>query len=96
MTTDDTMAPPSQYGMKPLRDDAQRRAASHHRDDDVGHQQHRLNGENHRADVAAFPAVAKHLDRRHEAVALAERPETRADDEEHTGMISADDEAIRP
>ena len=63
-------------------DRAQRGAAAHHADDDVGHEQRRLHGEDHRADVPALPAIAKHLHRRHEAVAPAERPHARADEEE--------------
>ena len=57
-------------------------AAAHHADDDVGHEQRRLHDEDGRADVAAFPAIAEHLHRRHEAVALAERPQPRADEEQ--------------
>ena len=69
---------------QPERDDAaahrgERRAAAHHRDDDVRHEQHRLHGEDHRADVAAFPPIAEHLHRRHEPMAAAERPQARAD-----------------
>ena len=48
----------------------------------LGHEQDRLHREDRRADVAALPAIAEHLYRRHEAVALAERPEPRADHEE--------------
>ena len=74
MTTSDTIAPPSQNGTRPPLTVRERGAAAHHRDDDVGHEQHGLHREDHRADVAALPAVAEHLHRRHEAVALARAP----------------------
>jgi hypothetical protein len=60
----------------------ERRPAAHHGDHDVGDEQHGLDGEDDGPDVAAFPPIAEHLHRRHEAVALAERPEARADREQ--------------
>ena len=82
ITTSATTAPPSQYGTSPPVIAAQRRPAAHHADDDVGHEQRGLQREDDRADVPALPPVAEHLHRRHEAVALAERPHPRADEEE--------------
>ena len=69
-------------GHDSARDGAQRRAPAHDADDDVGHEQRRLQQADERADVAAFPAVAEHLHGGHEAVAFAERPDARADEEE--------------
>ena len=77
---DDGAAEPVRHAA--AADRGERRAASHDRNDDVRHEQHRLHREDHRADVSAFPAVAKHLHRRHETIALAERPEARADHED--------------
>ena len=79
---------------EPAGDAAQRRAATHHADDDVGHEQRRLHGEDHRADVAALPAIAEHLHRRDEAVTFAERPHARPDEEQRQRNHNADDDAI--
>ena len=80
----------------PAADGLERRAAALHGDDDVGHQQRGLHDEDDRADVAALPAVAEHLDRRHEPVAPAERPQPRADRQQRHGDDSADADAMRP
>ena len=69
-------------GHKAIADGAERGAAAHDGDDDVGDEQDGMHDEDHRADVAALPAVAKNLDRRHEAVPPAERPQPGADEEE--------------
>ncbi len=71
---------------KPIGDEAaanhvQRGATAHNADDDVGNKQHCLHHEDYGADVSTLPTIAKHLYRRHEAKLLAERPDTRAHQE---------------
>ena len=56
---DDRAADPVRH--EPVADGRERRAAADDRDDDVGHEQAGLHDEDHRADVAALPAVAEHL-----------------------------------
>ena len=74
---DDGAAQPIRH--QPAADSRERGAAAHDRDDDVGNEQHRLDDEDQRADVRAFPPVAEHLDRRDESVAASERPQPGAE-----------------
>src|ERR1041385_2666952 len=71
---------------EPVRNDAstdyiEGSPANHDADDYVRHEQYRLDYEDGGSDMAAFPPIAKHLHRRHEAVFLPKRPDARTNEE---------------
>ena len=60
----------------------QHRSAAHDADNHVRHQHGRAQGEDDRADVVAFPAIAKKRNLRLVAEFFANRPEARADEKD--------------